>query len=152
MPVTCILRIKDTLQYIPKAFAFPKTTTEDYLQQAIGDIIAIMKNPPKTHPILLYGYATNIVINHISYILRMITSQPGLQILPLQPLLPKTQSENIQLQNIPSIPVLDPRLEPVSQPPRVQLLQTAPTPPSSMKPSTSPSLDPDPNPWIKKYI
>ena len=47
MPATGIVRITDTLQYIPKAFVFPKTTTEDYLQQHIGDIIATMKNPPK---------------------------------------------------------------------------------------------------------
>ena len=36
MPSNCIVRITDTLQYIPKAFYFPKTTTEDYLQQLIG--------------------------------------------------------------------------------------------------------------------
>ena len=37
MPVTGILRIIDTLQYTPKAFVFPKTTTEYYLQQTIGE-------------------------------------------------------------------------------------------------------------------
>ena len=58
MPTTGIVRITDTLQYIPKTFTFPKTTTEDYLQQAIGDIIATMKNPPKTLLFLLYGDAT----------------------------------------------------------------------------------------------
>ena len=31
MPATGIVRITDTLQYIPKGFAFPKTTAEDYL-------------------------------------------------------------------------------------------------------------------------
>ena len=36
---TGIVRITDTLQYILKAFYFPKTTIENYLQQAIGDII-----------------------------------------------------------------------------------------------------------------
>ena len=39
MPTTGVVRITDTLQYIPKAFSFPKTTTEDYLQHDIGDII-----------------------------------------------------------------------------------------------------------------
>ena len=48
MTTTGILRITDTLQYIPKAFFYPKTTTEDYLQQAIGYIIVIIKYPPKT--------------------------------------------------------------------------------------------------------
>ena len=48
MPATGIVRITDTLQYIPKAFSFPKTTTEDDLKQAIGDIITIIKDLPKT--------------------------------------------------------------------------------------------------------
>ena len=42
IPTTGIVRITYTLQYIPKAFSFPKTTTEDSLQQAIEDIIAII--------------------------------------------------------------------------------------------------------------
>ena len=33
IPATDIVRITGTLQYIPKASAFPKTTTKDYLQQ-----------------------------------------------------------------------------------------------------------------------
>ena len=55
MPVTGIVLITYILQYIPKAFYFPKTTTEDYLQQEIGDIISIMKDSPKTLPFLYYG-------------------------------------------------------------------------------------------------
>ena len=39
MPAYGTVRITDTLQYILKEFAFPKTTTEDYFQQAIVDII-----------------------------------------------------------------------------------------------------------------
>ena len=60
IPTTGIVRITDTLKYIPKTFTFSKTTIEDYLQQAIGDIIAIMKPPPKTISFLSYGDATNI--------------------------------------------------------------------------------------------
>ena len=40
MPATGIFIIVDALQYILKAFYFPKTTTEDYLQQSIGNISA----------------------------------------------------------------------------------------------------------------
>ena len=36
------------------------------------------------------------------------------------------------------------------QPPRVQTLQSTPTPPPILQSSTSPSLDTHPNPWIKK--
>ena len=60
--------ITDTLQYTPKTFAFPKTTTEYYLRQAIGDIIAIMKKPPKKIPFLSYGDATKNLINQIDHI------------------------------------------------------------------------------------
>ena len=42
-----IVRIKNTSQYIPKAFAFPKTTTEDYLKQAIGEIISTIRDSPE---------------------------------------------------------------------------------------------------------
>ena len=55
MPANGIIIITDTLQYILKAFDSPKTTTEDYLQQAIGGIIEIMNDPPKTPPFLYYG-------------------------------------------------------------------------------------------------
>ena len=151
MPVTGIVRITGTLQYIPKAFASPKTTTEDYLQQAIGEIIAMMKEPLKTLTLLSYGYATKNAINNIGHILHRSTSQPRLQILPLSPLTTQTQSENLQLENIPSIPVPDPRAEPFSQPPRVQTLQSEPKPTPILQPSKSPSLDPDPNLWIKKF-
>ena len=57
MPLTGIVRITDTLQYIPNTFAFQKTTTEYYLQQAIGYIIANIKEPPKTRTFLSYRYA-----------------------------------------------------------------------------------------------
>ena len=46
MPTTGIVSITDTLQYIPRAFVLPKTTTEDYIQQAIGYIIEIIRYPP----------------------------------------------------------------------------------------------------------
>ena len=74
-------------QYTPKAFAFPNAAIEDYLQQAIGDIIVIMKEPPKRLHFLYYGEATENVINRIAHILHRSTSQPRLQIVPLPPLL-----------------------------------------------------------------
>ena len=77
------------------------------------------------------------------------TYQLLLQILSLPPLQLQTQSENIQLQNIPSIPVPATRVEPVLQPPRVKIIQSAPTPPPRLQPSTSPSFDTNINPWIK---
>ena len=50
MPTTGIVRITDTLKYKPKAFDFPKTTTENYLRQEIVYILAIIQYHPKTLP------------------------------------------------------------------------------------------------------
>ena len=43
IPETGDERICDTVQFIPTAIAFPKTTTADYLLQAADDIVALLK-------------------------------------------------------------------------------------------------------------
>ena len=88
MPATDVVIITDTLQYIPKAFSFSKTTTEYNLRQSIGEIIAIMKDPPKTLPFFSCGDATKNTINQIVDILQRSTSQTRIQILPLPSTLP----------------------------------------------------------------
>ena len=45
IPATDMVRIIDTLQYILKTLAFPKTIIQDYVQQIVGEIIAIIKYP-----------------------------------------------------------------------------------------------------------
>ena len=57
MSATGMVIITDTLQYIQKEFSIPNTTTEYYLQQTIGDIISILKEPPNTPPFFSYHYA-----------------------------------------------------------------------------------------------
>ena len=64
------------------------TTTKDYLQQEIVDIIAIIQYPLKTLPFLSYIYATKNMINQIAHILQQSTAQPHLQVLPLTTMLP----------------------------------------------------------------
>ena len=87
MPTTGILLITDTIKYIPKVFYFQKTTTEDYLQQTIGDIIEIIQDPPKTLTFLSCKYETENEINNINHILQQSTTQPHLKILLLNPML-----------------------------------------------------------------
>ena len=43
MPLSSIIIITDTIQYILMEFHFPRTTTEEYLQETIGYIIKMMK-------------------------------------------------------------------------------------------------------------
>ena len=104
MPETGIVRITDTLQCIPKAFAFPKTTTEYCLQLKIGDIIKIMKDLLKTLTFLSYGHATKHLINNIDHILQKITAKPHINISLLPPMLPESQNENLQPAEITIIP------------------------------------------------
>ena len=138
MPATDIVRITDTLQYTSKAFAFSKKTTEDYLQQEIGYIISIIKDPPKILPLFSNGDATKNVINHISHTLQQSTDQPRLQILPLSPMLPQSQNQNLLPPKIANTPAPDMRLEPVVQPLRLQTFMKSSTSPPRVKPSKSP--------------
>ena len=70
MPATGSVRYTDTLQLIPATFKFPKTTTEDYLRQSVGDILALLKNPPNTLPFLSYGDATKNSATKIAQLLQ----------------------------------------------------------------------------------
>ena len=144
MPATVIVRITDTLQYTPKAFAFPKKPTEDDLRQEIGDIIAMMKNPPKTLTFWSYGDATKNAINQIAHILQRITDQPRIKNLLLPPMLQQSQNYFFQQPEITSIPEPTLTVEPVFQPPRVKTQESSPTPPPIYQTSISSILDPIP--------
>ena len=149
MPSNGLVRISNNLQYILKTFAFPKTTTEEYLQQAIGDIIAFMKYPLKKVLLLYYGVATRNAINQISHILHRSTSQPRLQIYPYHQCYHRLRVK-ISYFKISQHTSTISEGKPLFKPPRVQKLQSSPTPPPRLQPYTSPSLDPHKNPWIKK--
>ena len=138
-----------SLKVYSKEFSSPKTTSEDYLQQSIWDTILILKDPPKTLTFVSYGYATKNAINKISHISQISTSHPCLQIVSLSLMLPPIQNENIQHQNTISTTAPTLRVDPVSQAPRVQTQDSAPTPPTRDHPSTLPRLDPHSNPWFK---
>ena len=151
MPATAIVLITDTLQYTPKAFAFPKTTIEYYTKQSIGDTIVIMNFAPTTLPFLSYVDTTKTVINQILQIFQRSTSQPHLKKIPLPPMLPQSQNENIQHQKIISTSAPDLRVEPVFQPMRVLTFGSEHPHPPRYQPSTYLSLDPHSNPWIKIF-
>ena len=149
IPTTGILHITDTLQYIPKALAFLKRTTKDYLLQAIGDIQAIIKYPPKTLPFLSYGDATKKSINHIAHILQRSIAQPRSPILPLPSMLPQSHTPYPSPVIITHTDAPAPRVEPVVQPLRVQTHVTYPISPTRVQHSPSPRLDSFTNPCIK---
>ena len=88
-----------------------------------------------------YGDAIKNEINQIAHIFQRSTAQLRIQILPLPPMLPQSQNENLQPPEITSIPPPDPRVEPVSKSPRVKTQESAPTPPPRDQSYTSPSLD-----------
>ena len=70
MPATGSVRYTDTLQFISATFKFPKTTTEGYLREYIGDILALLKYPPKTLHFLAYDDATKNAVTKITQLLQ----------------------------------------------------------------------------------
>ena len=104
----------------------------------------------KTLPFLSYGDATKNLINQIAYILQWSTAQPCLKILPLPPMLLKSQTPYPSPVFVTHTYAPDIRVEQVVQPPRLKTPMTAGVSLLRVKHAPSPSLDTFINPWIKK--
>ena len=63
----------------PERHFISKKNHKNYLQQSIGDIIAIMKDPLKKIPFLSYGYAKKIAMNQIDHIFQRSKAQPRIK-------------------------------------------------------------------------
>ena len=123
MPATGSVRYTDTLQLVPATFKFPETTTEDYLRQSIGDILALLKDPPKKFTFLAYGDATKNAVTKIAHLLQRSAPQPRLPVIPLNPLFPLTKQSSSALPRLPPVlpsPVDYPRVQSIVPAPRVQ--------------------------------
>ena len=58
-PATRKEKVCDTVEFLPHKIPFPKVTVEDYLCQAVTDIVSLLKVPPaSTLPTLQYGNST----------------------------------------------------------------------------------------------
>ena len=69
IPAIGSVRYTDTLK-------FPETAAEDYLRQYVGDILALLQDPPKTLPFLAYGDDTKNAITKIAHLLQRGVTQP----------------------------------------------------------------------------
>jgi hypothetical protein len=121
MPTTGSIRYTDTLQFIPATFKFPETTTEDYLRQSVGDILALLQDPPKTLPFLSYGDATKNAVTKIAQLLQRSVPQPRLPIPPLVPLVTQPASALPRVPPVLPSPVDSPRVQTNVPVPRVQV-------------------------------
>jgi hypothetical protein len=82
LPATNRVRDADTVKFFPHQIPFPSTTTTDYLHQAANDILALLKDPPKSSlPSLESGCATNNALTKIATLLQRATKMPA----PIQP-------------------------------------------------------------------
>jgi len=84
MPETSSVCDVDTLTFFLNVIPFPKTTTEDYLRQSVGDIISLMNKPKMQLPFLAYGDNTNNAISAIATLLKRSIPIPD----PVVPTLP----------------------------------------------------------------
>jgi hypothetical protein len=69
MPTTSRVRDVDTVKCFLATIPFPTISTKDYLKQAAGDILAILRNPPVNWHFLTYGDATTNALVHIAQLL-----------------------------------------------------------------------------------
>ena len=94
MPTTSIDRNVDTVAFFPAATTFPKTETEDYLRQSIGDILAVLSKPKIQLPFLTNGETTTSAVESIAKLLqRKIPCAP--------PVIPTTDPDPTPEQTIP---------------------------------------------------
>ena len=73
MPTTSSVCNMDTLTLFPTATLFPKTKTEYYLRQSVGDILAIPSKPKTQLPFLTYGGTKTSAVESIAKILQLAT-------------------------------------------------------------------------------
>jgi hypothetical protein len=67
----------DMVEWKPRKVAFPETTTEDYLKQAVTDIATILQHTPKLRNIQLdYGDVTNNAWTHLADMLARAAAKP----------------------------------------------------------------------------
>jgi hypothetical protein len=76
IPNTGRVRDVDTLEFFPKQFPFPAVTTEDYLKQAVADILSLLKNQSSALPSLEYDAATENVLVQIATLLGRVATPP----------------------------------------------------------------------------
>jgi hypothetical protein len=69
MRTTSKVRDVDTVELFPTTISFPSVSTEDYLQQAAGDILSILSSQPTTLPSLSYGDTTKNALVQIAQLL-----------------------------------------------------------------------------------
>ena len=72
MPATSSVRNVDTLNFFPSATPLPKMETEYYLQQSVGNILAILSKPKTQLPFLTYGDTTTSAVESITKILQRV--------------------------------------------------------------------------------
>ena len=137
MPATGSVRYTDTLLFIRTIFKFPEITSEDYLRQSVGDILALLQDPPKILPFLAYGNNTKNAITKIAHLIQRSVTQPRLPLIPVTPLGSHTTQPVPALSRLPMVlpsTVASPRVKSTVPSLRVHdYAPVQPTPPLSTR-------------------
>ena len=70
MPATSSVCNVETITFFLAVIPFPKLETEYYLQQSVGDILAILRKPKTQLPFLTYGDTTTSAVESIDKLLK----------------------------------------------------------------------------------
>ena len=68
--------ITDTVKYIPHKIPVPATSLNDYLDQAVSDILDILQNPPDNLPSIQAGCKTKQAVRDVAIALRQAVAVP----------------------------------------------------------------------------
>ena len=148
IPSTNATRDTDTVQYFPHDITFPEVTTEDYLKQAVDDIVQLLKNKPNIVPTLQYGDDTRNAIDAIATLLSRAAPRPPSPTTSSPPTATPTPTPT----DTPTTPSVDtrnttvpaPRVEPRSSTHAVPRVDPQPSPHAVPRVATQPTSIPDP--------
>ena len=81
IPSTGKERVVDTVQWFPHVVPIPAASTDDYLRQAVADIIALL-NTRQQHPTLAVNPTTEQIVRQVAELLQRATPHPPTISLP----------------------------------------------------------------------
>ena len=84
IPTTGKERVVDTVQWFPHVVPIPAASTDDYLRQAVADIIALL-NTRQQHPTLGLHPTTEQIVRQVAELLQRATPHPQPVALPTSP-------------------------------------------------------------------
>ncbi|GFH54654.1 hypothetical protein CTEN210_11130 [Chaetoceros tenuissimus] len=113
-PVTCSVRVVDTVQLFEHNVPIPSTSTEDHLLQSVEDILSLLQKKSPELPFLQFGSNTHNAIESIAKLLQRAASRPSTPEISSSTDTSTTSPSKVEASSSPS------SVEPPASPPAVE--------------------------------